>query len=100
MARAVLATTEAKVLADVVATQAEVAKESEEEFEADFFQGYSNLKRLVALLHLEWDLFIFSGAESDYWEVETPVGAKEGEGTRTPPAEGVGENRGTDATTE
>ena len=39
----------------------------DEEFEADFLQGYIDLKRRVALDHLDWDLSGYQGAESDYW---------------------------------
>ena len=52
-------------MADVVDTQAETGKAVEEEFEAGFFQGYTNLKRRVAADH-EWDLVAYSGADSDF----------------------------------
>ena len=57
---------------DAAASWAEAAKE-DEEFEAGFFQGYSDLKRRVIANHPEWDLSTYSGADSDFWEVESPV---------------------------
>ena len=54
----------------------------------------------MALIHPKWNLSGFSRVESDYWEVKTPTGAEEVERTRTPPAEGAGETRATDASTE
>ena len=88
--RAALAAIEAKTLADVTTAQAETRKAAEaevaavrakaeqaaeeevttvrvetkkatkNEFEVGFFQGYSDLKRRVALIHPELDLTAFS----------------------------------------
>ena len=66
VARTALVAAETKALVDLAATQAEAAKEVEKEFRVGFFQGYSDLKRKVALVHPEWDLSSFSGAKSDY----------------------------------
>ena len=57
----------ARVKAAIVTAR---VKAAEEEFGANFFQGYSDLKRRVALVHPEWDLTAFSDVESDFWEVE------------------------------
>ena len=46
-------TAEAKVAAVYVETQAEVEKAVEDGFGAGFFQGYTDLKMRVALVHLE-----------------------------------------------
>ena len=54
------------------ASRADAAK-ADEEFEAGFFQGYSDLKRRVVVDHPEWDLSTYSGADSDFWEVESPT---------------------------
>ena len=42
----------------------------EEDFDSGFFEGYADLKRRVALDHLEWDLSAYSGVESDFWDLE------------------------------
>jgi len=42
---------------------------AEQEFDKGFFQGYSDLKRRVAVDHPEWDLTGYSGAESDFFDV-------------------------------
>ena len=57
---------EETALANLAVVQGEAEKVAEKEFGADFFQGYSDLKRRVALVHLEWDLTAFSGVELDY----------------------------------
>ena len=56
--------------AEVVAIRAEAEKSAEDEFGAGFFQGYSDLKRRVALIHTEWNLTAFSEVDSDYWDME------------------------------
>ena len=69
-------------LEKAAASRAEAAK-ADEEFEAGFFQGYSDLKRRVAVDHPEWDLSTYSRADSDFWEVESPAGEEasaDGEG--------------------
>ena len=69
-------------LEEVAANRAEAGK-ADEEFEAEFFQGYSDLKWRVAADHLEWDLTAYSGAEFDFWDVESPAGEEalvDGEG--------------------
>ena len=48
---------------EVVAALAEAEKAAEDEFEAGFFQGYTDLKRRVALAYPEWDLSPFSGVD-------------------------------------
>ena len=71
-------------MADLVAAQAEVSavraeavkaitiargeaeKTAEDEFATGFFQGYSDLKRRVAMDHPDWDLSAYSGVNSDY----------------------------------
>ena len=58
-----LAIAVAKASEDVATSLAEAAKE---EFGVGFFQGYSDLKMRVALVHPEWDLTAFSGVESDF----------------------------------
>ena len=93
--RVALAAAKAKVAEDVVAARVEVV---EEEFWADFFQGYSNLKRRVALVHFEWDLTAFSSVESDFWEVKTP--ARKDEETGATATEGAGETQAADASTK
>ena len=59
--RTALAIAEAKVAEEVGVARAEAA---EKEFGAGFFQGYSDLKRRVALVHPEWDLTAYLGVES------------------------------------
>ena len=49
-------------------TRDEAEKTAKDEFAAGFFQGYSDLKRRVAIDHPEWDLFASLGVDSDYWE--------------------------------
>ena len=49
---------------------AEAQRNAKDEYDAGFFQGYVDLKRRVALVHLEWDLSAFSRVESDFWDVE------------------------------
>ena len=44
----------------------EAKKTAEDEFGVGIFQGYTNLKRRVALVNPEWDLFAFSGVDLDY----------------------------------
>ena len=103
VARAAWATVEAKALADVATAQVEAEKADEEEFRVDFFQGYSDLKRRVALVYPEWDLTAFSGVESYFWEVEVPVKedpAREVGKIGATTIEGVGETRSTNTTTE
>ena len=112
-ARATQAVAEAKSLADVAAAQAEVStakaeaedaiaaaqveasKATEDEFTADFFQGYSDLKRRVAEDHPEWDLTGYSRVNSDYWEAEASV-----EGGVTPIEDGAGSMEAGDAARE
>ena len=52
-------------LEEAAASRADAAK-ADEEFDAGFFQGYSDLKRRVAIDHPEWDLSAYSGADSDF----------------------------------
>ena len=94
-ARATLAATQAQALADFVAiwaaaevevvavraevneaikvAQADAEKAAEDEFRVGFFQGYTDLKRRVAMAYLEWDLSSFSGVNSNYWDMEVSV---------------------------
>ena len=51
---------------EVAVARVEAEKAPKDEFGADFFQGYTESKIRVALLHLEWDLSAFSGANSNY----------------------------------
>ena len=61
----------------VTTDRAEAEKPAEDEFGACFFQGYSDLKRRVALAHPEWDLSAFSRVDSNYWEAEVLVGVED-----------------------
>ena len=92
VARAALAATQVKALVDVVTARAagdaevaaarvkakeevavaraEAEKVIEDEFGDGFFQCYTDLKRMVALVHPEWDLSAFLGVNSDYWDME------------------------------
>ena len=67
----------------IATARAEAKKAAEDEFGANFFQGYSDLKRRVALAHPEWDLSTFSGVDLDYWDVEASA-------EREVPVAGVG----------
>ena len=60
-------------LAVAATALAKAGKTVEEEFEASFFQGYADLKRRVAVDHPKWDLATYSGANSNFWEVESPA---------------------------
>ena len=78
-------------LEEAAASRADAAK-ADEEFDTGFFQGYSDLKRRVAIDHPEWDLFAYSGADSNFWEVESPteeeaLAGEEGTGDGTKAAE-------------
>ena len=59
-------------LEDAAASRVDVAK-ADQEFDVGFFQGYSDLKRRVAIDHPEWDLSAYSRADSDFWEEESPT---------------------------
>ena len=59
-------------LEEAAASWADTAK-ADEEFDAGFFQGYADLKRRVAVDHPEWDLSAYSGADSNFWKVESPT---------------------------
>ena len=85
VARATMATAEAKALEDTVVARTEAAKKSEKDFGTCFFQGYSDEKKRVALIHPKWDVSGFSGIESDYWKVETPTTTEEVERIDTSP---------------
>ena len=61
------AATKAAAAAETAREEAEKAADAE--FDTGFFEGYSDLKRRVALVHPEWDLSGFIGSESDYWEL-------------------------------
>ena len=69
--RAELEATRAE-LEEAAASRANAAK-ADEEFDAGFFQGYGDLKRRVTVDHPEWDLSAYSRADSDFWEVESPI---------------------------
>ena len=56
----------AKAEEEVTAARAEAKKVAEDEFGAGFFQGYTDLKRRVALDHPEWNLSAFLGVDSNY----------------------------------
>ena len=62
----------------IAAARPEAGKAVEDEFTAGFFQGYSDLKRRVAVDHPKWDISTYSRVDSDYWEAE---GSAEGGGT-------------------
>ena len=57
-------------MANAATAQGEAGKIVEEKFEADFFQGYVDLRRWVAVDHSKWDLVAYSRADSDFLEVE------------------------------
>ena len=62
------------------------------EFGLEFFQGYADLKKRVALVHAEWDLSTFSRVNLYYWDME--ASAEEGDlvaKVDTSVAEGAGE---------
>ena len=58
-------------MVDAATARAKAGKTAEEEFKASFFQGYSDLKGRVVVNHLEWYLTTYSGADLDFWEVES-----------------------------
>ena len=78
---------------EVATFRVAIEKAIEEDFGADFFQGYEDLKRNVALDHPEWDLSALSGIDSKYWnedvsaeevalpvDVSTNAGGDDGQG--------------------
>ena len=48
-----------------------------DDFKVGFFQGYTDLKRRVALVYSEWDFSAFSGFNSDYWNTEVSTEIEE-----------------------
>ena len=79
----------------MAACRAEAGK-ADKEFQAGFFQSYANLKRSVAVDHPEWDLTAYSGAESDFWDVESPPADEEAPADKEGEIEGVEAAEGTE----
>ena len=90
-----MATIRAEAKDAIAAARAEGEKTTEDELEAGFIQGYFDLRRRVTLAHLEWDLSAFSGVDSDYWDAEVSIRAKDPLGEV-----GVGSARGENPTVE
>ena len=81
-----------KAFADAATARAEADKTTKEELKAGFFQGYINLKRRTALDHPKWDLTAYSGADTAFWEMESPAAEETpvgGEVRKTKPTDQV-----------
>ena len=65
-AEAQVAAIRAEAKDEATTARAEAEKCTKDKFWAGFFQGYTDLKRRVALVYLEWDLAAFSGVDSDH----------------------------------
>ena len=64
-------------VAAVEVTSEAATQAADQEFDKGFFQGYSDLKRRVAVDHSEWDLSGYSGVDSDFFDVEEDEPAPE-----------------------
>ena len=84
---------------DAAEVTAEAATQAaDQEFDKGFFQGYSDLKRRVAVDHPEWDLSGYSGVDSDFFDVEEDEPAPEPTDQAEPPTtEIAGVERGVEA---
>ena len=60
-----MATVYAEDEEEIATARVEAKNAAEDEFEAEYLQGYIDLKRRVALVHLVWDLSTLSGVNSD-----------------------------------
>ena len=70
-----MAIVRAEVEEAVAATRVEAKNTAEDDFGASFFQGYSDLKRRVALAYSELNSSAFSGVISDYWDAGVSIRA-------------------------